>query len=157
MTRWNLVAHALSMAPLALASSLALSPALGCALEPVDEEEISVAEQEVKPPKACPAILILCIEGYHPKTVGDCNQICVPDQGWECSTDADCGAIYCITTPCPQPVCRGHQCTIPNTPPSAGQVCGNIHCGKNQYCCNASCGICAPLDGGCIQIACMQI
>lgn len=32
--------------------------------------------------------------------------------------------------------------------------CGRNVCGPNQYCCNASCGICAPRGGACIQIAC---
>jgi hypothetical protein len=27
-------------------------------------------------------------------------------------------------------------------------------CGPGEYCCNESCGICAPLGGGCIEIYC---
>ena len=34
------------------------------------------------------------------------------------------------------------------------EVCGSNSCGPGTYCCNASCGICAPLGGGCIQIFC---
>ena len=37
---------------------------------------------------------------------------------------------------------------------NGGARCGDRHCGRGEYCCNASCGICAPIDGGCIQIAC---
>lgn len=104
----------------------------------------------------CPAIAILCIEGYRAKQLPNCNQICVPDRGFECESDLDCGAIYCITEPCEQPVCRGHRCVVPTytDPPAGGEPCGDVTCGANSYCCNASCGICAPLDGGCIQIVC---
>jgi len=35
-----------------------------------------------------------------------------------------------------------------------GELCGGRRCGPRTYCCNASCGICAPLGGVCIQIAC---
>jgi hypothetical protein len=34
--------------------------------------------------------------------------------------------------------------------------CGKNVCGAGFYCCNASCGICAPEGGACIQIACTQ-
>ncbi|NIR60461.1 MAG: hypothetical protein GWO02_13580 [Gammaproteobacteria bacterium] len=109
----------------------------------------------------CPAIAILCAPGYRVKQLANCDQICVPDNGQqhECETDLDCGAIYCITTPCPQPVCRGHQCVLPNAPPSnepggVAEPCGDITCGQGSYCCNSSCGICAPDGGACIQIAC---
>ncbi|EJT75656.1 hypothetical protein GGTG_05588 [Gaeumannomyces tritici R3-111a-1] len=33
-------------------------------------------------------------------------------------------------------------------------TCGKNKCGKGQYCCNSSCGICAPVDGACIQLFC---
>ena len=32
--------------------------------------------------------------------------------------------------------------------------CGTKTCGAGDYCCNASCGICAPEGYACIQIAC---
>lgn len=35
-----------------------------------------------------------------------------------------------------------------------GEACGDTTCGEGQVCCNASCGICTPPDGACIQIAC---
>ena len=38
--------------------------------------------------------------------------------------------------------------------PDAGQPCGDRRCGAGEYCCNESCGICAPTGGFCIQIAC---
>lgn len=42
-------------------------------------------------------------------------------------------------------------------PDAGGQPCGTSHCSKDEYCCNQSCGICAPLGGGCIQIACLAL
>lgn len=35
-----------------------------------------------------------------------------------------------------------------------GEVCGTSVCSTDQTCCNASCGLCAPRGGACIQIAC---
>jgi hypothetical protein len=35
-----------------------------------------------------------------------------------------------------------------------GGSCGDNTCGPNQFCCNASCGICAPLGGACTQVFC---
>ena len=38
---------------------------------------------------------------------------------------------------------------------SAAVQCGNAVCGSGQYCCNASCGICASINGGgCITMVC---
>jgi len=36
----------------------------------------------------------------------------------------------------------------------AGIPCGESTCGPGQVCCNASCGICTPPDGACIQMVC---
>jgi hypothetical protein len=41
---------------------------------------------------------------------------------------------------------------VPNTQPPGS--CGGHSCGAGQYCCNASCGICAPFGAACIQIVC---
>ncbi|HEX7669676.1 MAG TPA: hypothetical protein VF395_08845 [Polyangiaceae bacterium] len=35
-----------------------------------------------------------------------------------------------------------------------GIACGKNTCAKGEYCCNASCGMCAPMGAACIQIAC---
>ncbi len=32
--------------------------------------------------------------------------------------------------------------------------CGNIVCGSDEFCCNESCGICAPIGGSCTQEFC---
>lgn len=42
-------------------------------------------------------------------------------------------------------------------PDGGGVPCGNKVCGPGTFCCNASCGICAPLGGFCIQIACAEL
>jgi hypothetical protein len=34
------------------------------------------------------------------------------------------------------------------------QSCGGNVCGKGTFCCNASCGTCAPIGGGCTQQVC---
>jgi len=36
----------------------------------------------------------------------------------------------------------------------AGAQCGTNVCTGKTFCCNASCGICAPLGGGCPDVAC---
>ena len=35
-----------------------------------------------------------------------------------------------------------------------GGQCGDHLCPTGSYCCNASCGLCAPKGGACPQIAC---
>jgi len=35
-----------------------------------------------------------------------------------------------------------------------GVKCGPNTCGVGKYCCNSSCGLCAPMGAACIQIAC---
>ena len=39
-------------------------------------------------------------------------------------------------------------------PDAGGAGCGDNTCAAGEFCCNASCGICAPRGGACIQIAC---
>ena len=34
------------------------------------------------------------------------------------------------------------------------QSCGHTECGAGQFCCNRSCGICAPEGGSCTQQVC---
>jgi len=36
-----------------------------------------------------------------------------------------------------------------------GEPCGNNVCQPTEFCCNPSCGICAPHGGACIEIACV--
>lgn len=42
-------------------------------------------------------------------------------------------------------------------PDGGGVPCGASRCSQGEYCCNESCGICAPIGGGCIQIACVPL
>lgn len=37
-----------------------------------------------------------------------------------------------------------------------GEQCGSKVCTGKTFCCNASCGICAPIGGGCTQQACLS-
>lgn len=39
-------------------------------------------------------------------------------------------------------------------PPPQGQPCKDKVCGADQFCCNPSCGICAPKGGACTQQVC---
>ena len=52
----------------------------------------------------------------------------------------------------PNQICPKIACRI-ECPPGRS-TCGENVCGKGEYCCNASCGICAPEGGGCIQLYC---
>jgi hypothetical protein len=130
----------------------------GCAvgIEGEEGEDLGLSADALKDPRMCPMVMtVKCPEGYRNKQLQNCNQLCVPDNGPECREDADCGAIYCVTYPCPQPVCDKHQCVVPTTPPeTGGDQCGNNVCAPTDYCCNSSCGICAPPDGMCIMLAC---
>lgn len=38
--------------------------------------------------------------------------------------------------------------------PMGGTPCGYRYCPSGQYCCNDSCGICAPVGGSCTQQVC---
>jgi hypothetical protein len=38
----------------------------------------------------------------------------------------------------------------------AKNTCGNKVCGKHEYCCSSSCGICATIGSMCPAIACAQ-
>ncbi|ADO69151.1 hypothetical protein [Stigmatella aurantiaca] len=37
---------------------------------------------------------------------------------------------------------------------AGGGPCGTNYCGKGTFCCNAGCGVCAPLGGGCPDVVC---
>jgi hypothetical protein len=40
------------------------------------------------------------------------------------------------------------------TGPGAGEACGKNTCSESEFCCNPSCGICAPQGGACTQQFC---
>jgi hypothetical protein len=72
-----------------------------------------------------------------------------PCDGVECREGFHCEAfpIVCITEPCDE---RKAECV----PDAIGAECGDSRCGPGTYCCNPSCGICAPLEGGCTEQLC---
>jgi hypothetical protein len=109
-------------------------------------------------------------------TTGDCvpdnvscgNHACGPG---EVCCNPSCGicapvGIACAKLDCPmctdasgQPCPAGTMCdptTGTCTGGGGGQSCGSTTCGPKEYCCNASCGTCAPLGSTCPQIACTK-
>jgi hypothetical protein len=64
----------------------------------------------------------------------------------EGGTHCEVREVQCIRAPCPpQPTC---------VPDAEGQPCGDNVCGAGTFCCNPSCGICAPKGGACTQQFC---
>jgi hypothetical protein len=131
--------------------------ATACALAVDEESEAGTWQAELHDATDCAPVKLMCPAGYKIKELPSCNLVCVPLQGSECHEDADCGPIYCVTSPCVQPICRGRLCVEPKSKPSdgGGPRCGDGHCGHGEICCNDSCGICSPPDGVCIQTVCM--
>ncbi len=108
--------------------------------EPTSEDPSALSEGKEDRLIACPQLAILCIEGYHAKSVGGCKQVCVPDNGAECQSDADC-TIYCITSPCPVGECRGNQCRVSTSKPPRSTSCApGCKTGEN-------CQECKTIDG----------
>jgi hypothetical protein len=73
-----------------------------------------------------------------------------PQGGIEASLKGGCRAI------CPKcrpgQICPLMACTI-SCPPGRS-LCGQNVCGQGEYCCNESCGQCAPAGGACTQQFC---
>jgi hypothetical protein len=38
--------------------------------------------------------------------------------------------------------------------PFPGGPCGSNTCGAGTFCCNSSCGVCAPIGGACLDVYC---
>ena len=47
--------------------------------------------------------------------------------------------------------------TLQGAEAMAGESCNQRTCGQNQFCCNYSCSICAPLGGACTQQICPPV
>ncbi len=88
---------------------------------------------------------------------------CVDDPSDDCDPKAggaDCGGM-CVCPPNNLLCIEGTHwdgspsvcACVPDVP--SGVPCGGNVCANGQYCCNASCGICAPPGVACIQIACL--
>ena len=79
--------------------------------------------------------------------------ICVPPGGACTQQLCACPPVVC-TLACQYGFQRGADgceiCACAPPPPS----CGSVTCAAGLTCCNASCGICTPPGGSCIQIAC---
>jgi hypothetical protein len=80
---------------------------------------------------------------------------CVDDPSDDCDPrngGADCGGI-CKCNAGPTVLCEAGKPF--NADPHVCSCAAPPDCGDGESCCNASCGICAPPGGGCIQIACL--
>jgi len=71
---------------------------------------------------------------------------------------AACAAVLCETNTKCCDVCGQGTC-VPIDEPCplafcAGEPCGGAVCGEGEFCCNESCGICAPIGGACTLQAC---
>jgi len=157
---------------IALAS---LMGAVACGVEP-GEETTGTSEAALRKNDPCAAVR--CAAGTHCESRGR-RASCVADRQ-NCQNDADCRLVdnYCDGCACealsatsPDPVCSGtivacfrQPCgglvavcqsgTCQTATASAGEACGPTVCPSGEVCCNASCGICTPPGGVCIQIAC---
>jgi hypothetical protein len=157
-----------ALATLGVAASAAACSAAGDPTEEVGEAELGARQ-------FCGGIAALPCPAGH-ECVDDRSDDCDPAQG-----GADCGGV-CVRARGGKKGCRygdpsrqwvsrsADQCAAirfyceQGTPFSdrcgcgcdlgAGTPCGGSVCGAGEFCCNASCGICAPLGGACIQIAC---
>jgi len=143
----------------------------GCQATPLDTKDTGEAEQADEETTFCGGFAnIPCPDGY--KCVDNPNDDCDPKSG-----GADCGGICVLPDPCDQPdrvymstdpteckslmiLCASgmevfsDSCGCGCEPVVVAQACGNTTCGSGQFCCNASCSMCAPKGGSCIQIAC---
>jgi hypothetical protein len=61
------------------------------------------------------------------------------------------GSARVETPAVPEAACASDAADVTAIGPA---MCGSVICGKNQHCCNASCGKCAPIGVECPQIAC---
>jgi len=79
-------------------------------------------------------------DSCNPSTGGaDCGGLCICKQPAECPPDRvwNNSAKVCA-------------CVLVSTV----EKCGNNLCSEGEYCCNPSCGICAPKGGACDAIKC---
>lgn len=85
---------------------------------------------------------------------------CIDDPLDTCTPQAggrDCAGICrcALTGSCPP---GNHWDDSPSVcacaPDEPSTPCGSDTCGADEFCCNASCGTCAPIGGACIQVFC---
>lgn len=85
-------------------------------------------------------------------TAAECTQ---PDANYIATKD-QCMLIKFMCAPDSQPFFDDCGCGCAPSEEPAGEPCGNNTCTDGNVCCNASCGICTPPGGACIQLACGQ-
>lgn len=102
----------------------------------------------------------------HPDSGGaDCGGICQAppsdcllhgDRGYISLDPAECAAILFLCAEGYTPFFDECGCGCEPDPPAPtrGEPCGRSSCGRGEYCCNESCGVCAPIGGSCIQVEC---
>ena len=91
-------------------------------------------------------------------SVAGCSAASEPEVGDEAAQEeVDTQEEAIITAGC-QLVCPkcppGQSCDKSLCAVVCEQSCGGNVCGKGTFCCNASCGTCAPLGGACTQQVC---
>jgi hypothetical protein len=106
-------------------------------------------------------------------TGGAACQACPSGQGCVNHACVTCGSFNCASGCCQNGTCvagtstsacgtggaacqtcqSGATCTN-NACVGPGPACGTNYCGSGQFCCNSSCGICAPFGGNCTQQYC---
>jgi hypothetical protein len=121
----------------------------------------------------CPGVcecnaLSLCTEGYEfDRSPGACTCVMTDDpcKSVRCRGGTHCevhdGRPLCVLddNPCAVVLCKtGTECVVKDGAAvcvsTGGLACGSSTCAAGEYCCNASCGMCAPPGVACIQIAC---
>jgi hypothetical protein len=72
-----------------------------------------------------------------------------------CTASGNCGTTCTQTMLCIQGyVWDDKSCSCVPGAGAGGVACGNGTCGSGEYCCNSSCGICAPRGAMCTQQVC---
>jgi hypothetical protein len=164
--------RSLASAAIALSTSALAFAACQSETAPLPDQSAVDALGDEPPLIFCGGFLGLqCSEGYackddprddcDPHRGGaDCNGLCV-DDGLACTIP---GRKYVATSPAACAAIRFYcqpgltaffdECGCGCEPPRRGTTCGGNLCGANEYCCNPSCGICAPKGGACILMVC---
>jgi hypothetical protein len=115
---------------------------------------IGVCVADPVPPVRCGGIAGTKCPGVG-QCVDDLNDTCDPSAG-----SADCGGGgVCVckqTVACPVNSKWNGSPSVCACEPTVIVInkCGDNLCGAGEYCCNESCGICAPIGGACIQLYC---
>ena len=163
---WNKLIGSVALAIVAGSSMAA------CVVEQDDGNSAVSVEQDIKAKIFCGGFANLpCPTGM--TCADDPTDDCNPNKG-----GADCGGVC---RPAPKAKCEhqpseyvalGDQCQlvkfacVPGSVPffdscgcgcTAGIACGGNSCGSGEYCCNSSCGICAPTGGVCTQQVCAPV